>query len=183
MKIDHILFSKINSLAGKSNVADWIVIFGARYLIVIMVASLLKYVFIYKDKAERMLNLRVVWNAFLSVGMGLVFNYLLSFFIQRSRPFDIGLGENIYGSVVTSGSFPSEHTTIAFAIGMAVFMVYKKFGTALLVMAALVGFSRIFVGIHYPLDVLGGAFVGIIMAYLATKLITPKIFKLKKPKI
>jgi len=182
MKIDHILFSKINSLAGKSSIADWIVIFGARYLIVIMVASLLKYVFIYRDKAERAVNLRLVWNAFLSVGMSLLFNYLLSFFIQRSRPFDIGLGENIYGSVFTNGSFPSEHATIAFAIAMAVFMVYKKFGTALLIMAALVGVSRVYVGIHYPLDILGGAFVGIIMAYLATKLITPKIFKIKRAK-
>lgn len=177
MKFDHLLFGKINSLAGKSNVADWIMIFGARYLIVVMAASLLKYVFIYKNKAERLVNLRVVWNAFFSAGLGLLFNYFLSFFIHRLRPFDIGLGENIYGSVFTSGSFPSEHATIAFAFAMAVFMVYKKFGAVLLVTAAFIGFSRVYVGIHYPFDILGGAFVGILMAYLVSQFITPKIFK------
>jgi len=180
MKFDHLLFKKINDFAGENSLSDWVGIFGARYLIVIIIASLLKYVFIYKDKAERLINLRVVFNAIFSAGLGLLFNFIISIFIQRSRPFEIGLGENIYGSVWTVGSFPSEHTTIAFAIAMAVFLTYKKFGTILLVLAAIVGVSRIYVGIHYPLDILAGALVGLAMAYASVKWITPGMLNVKK---
>ncbi|NIP32410.1 phosphatase PAP2 family protein [Candidatus Saccharibacteria bacterium] len=180
MKFDHLLFKKINDFAGENSLSDWVGIFGARYLIVIIIASLLKYVFVYKDKAERLVNIKVVFNAIFSAGLGLLFNFIVSIFIQRSRPFEIGLGENIYGSVWTAGSFPSEHTTIAFAIALAVFLTYKKFGTILLVLAAIVGISRVYVGVHYPLDVAAGALVGIAMAYLTVKWLTPAMLHIKK---
>jgi len=180
MKFDHLLFKKINDFAGENSLSDWVGIFGARYLIVIIIASLLKYVFVYKDKAERLVNIKVVFNAIFSAGLGLLFNFIVSIFIQRSRPFEIGLGENIYGSVWTAGSFPSEHTTIAFAIALAVFLTYKKFGTILLVLAAIVGISRVYVGVHYPSDVAAGALVGIAMAYLTVKWLTPAMLHIKK---
>ena len=180
MKFDHILFKKINDFAGENSLSDWVGIFGARYLIVIMIASLLKYVLIYKDRAERMVNLKVVFNAIFSAGLGLLFNFIISIFIQRQRPFEVGIGENIYGSVWTIGSFPSEHTTIVFAIALAVFLTYKKFGTILLVLAAIVGISRIYVGIHYPLDIIGGALVGCAMAYITVKWLTPAMLHIKK---
>lgn len=180
MKLDHLLFKKINELAGDNNIADWMGIFGARYLIVVIAASVLRYVFIYKNKAEKYINLRVAWNAALGAGLGLLVNLIISIFIDRPRPYDIGLGENIYGSVFTQGSFPSEHTTIAFALATAVFLTYRRFGGVLLVLAGIVGFSRIYVGIHYPTDAAAGALVGFISAYVAVKFITPLIFRMFK---
>jgi len=182
MKLDYILFRKINDFAGENSLADWVGIFGARYLIVIIAASLLKYIFVYRDKAERLLNLRVVWNAVFATGLGLFFNFILSFFINRPRPFAAGLGTNIYGEPWGSGSFPSEHTTIAFAIAMAVFLTYQRFGGFLLVLAVIVGLARIYVGIHYPIDVAAGTLIGILMAYLTVKWITPFLISLKKKK-
>jgi len=180
MELDYLLFKKINDLAGQSNVADWMATFGARYLIVVMAASLLRYVFIYKNKAQKYLNLIVVGNAILAVGLGIFTNFIISLFIQRLRPYEVGLGENIYGQVWLTDSFPSEHTTMAFALAMAVFLTHRKFGTILLVLACVVGLSRIYVGIHYPSDVLVGAVIGVFMAYASVKWITPSILSLKK---
>ncbi|MBU0648921.1 phosphatase PAP2 family protein [Patescibacteria group bacterium] len=181
MKLDYLLFKKINDLAGQSNVADWMAVFGARYLIVVIAASLLRYIFIYKNKAQKYLNLMVVGNAILAVGLGLFTNFIISLFVQRPRPYELGLGENIYGQAWLADSFPSEHTTMAFALAMAVFLTHRKFGTVLLVLAGVVGLSRIYVGIHYPLDVLVGALIGVCMAYASVKWITPLVFLLKKP--
>lgn len=177
MKFDHILFKKINDLAGDSTTADWIAIFGARYLIVIMAASLLKYVFIYKNKAERLLNLRVVANAFFATALAAAVNLSISFMVGRLRPFDAGDGENIYGAVIVGSSFPSTHAAMAFAIACAVFLTYRKFGSVLLVLAAMVALSRVYVGIHYPMDVLVGAFLGMLAALTVVKIITPALLK------
>jgi undecaprenyl-diphosphatase len=182
MKLDHLLFKKINDLAGESSLADWIGIFGARYLIIVIVASLFKYVLFYKNKAEKLLNYKVAAGAVLATVFGLGFNYLLSFLIDRPRPFELGLGINIYGTPFTEGSFPSEHATIAFAVATAVFITYRRFGSVLLVMAAIVGISRIFVGIHYPLDVLAGALVGAAMALLASVLVNSLVLTFTKKK-
>jgi undecaprenyl-diphosphatase len=165
MKLDYLIFEKINNFAGQNDWVDRIGIFGARYLIVIMAVSLLRYVFIYKTKAQRFFNLKVLLNAALAVLLGLFINLIISIFIQRPRPFELGLGVNLYGMLAGGDSFPSKHTTIAFALAMAVFLYHRRFGAVLLVLAVLVGLSRIFVGVHYPLDVLAGALVGITAAY------------------
>jgi membrane-associated phospholipid phosphatase len=60
-----------------------------------------------------------------------------------------------------SFSFPSGHATNAFALAAFFATYYRRRAVLLFVMAALVGYSRIYVGVHYPLDVLGGAFLGV----------------------
>lgn len=62
----------------------------------------------------------------------------------------------------SSWSFPSGHTSSAFACATAVFACNKKAGSPLLVFAAIMGFTRIYVGVHYCTDVLVGMVVGII---------------------
>ncbi len=64
-----------------------------------------------------------------------------------------------------SPSFPSGHAANAFAFAFVILCSYKRVGAAFLVVAAAVSYSRVYVGVHYPLDVLGGAgwgvFVGV----------------------
>ena len=63
-------------------------------------------------------------------------------------------------------SFPSDHASVAFAIAFAVMTVYLRFGLALLVGAAAIAIDRIFIGVHYPIDVVASFFVGLGAALL-----------------
>ncbi|KJY36963.1 membrane protein [Streptomyces sp. NRRL S-495] len=61
-------------------------------------------------------------------------------------------------------SFPSNHTVIAFAAAAALFLVDRRIGAVAAVAAVLMGASRVWVGVHYPHDVLVGAVVGVLVA-------------------
>ncbi len=67
---------------------------------------------------------------------------------------------------LTSFSFPSGHTSSAFAAAIAVLWYNRKIGIPVTVFAAVMGFSRIYVQVHYCSDVIGAAFVGIIYALI-----------------
>ncbi len=104
--------------------------------------------------------------------------YLLKFIIAEPRPFltlpnvDLLVYEN------GSYSFPSGHTASSFAAAVVIGLKYKfnfrgkSYGLIypLLAFAGVVGFSRIYVGVHYPLDVAFGALIGILSALIVLKL-------------
>ena len=61
-------------------------------------------------------------------------------------------------------SFPSGHAATSFACATVLALAFPRLAVPLYVLAAAIGFSRIYVGVHYPLDVLGGAVLGIAVA-------------------
>jgi undecaprenyl-diphosphatase len=65
-------------------------------------------------------------------------------------------------------SFPSDHASVAFAVAFAVLMFHRRLGVVLVVVAVGVGLDRILVGVHYPLDVGAGVFVGLGAALVVT---------------
>ena len=178
IEADQALFGAINSLAGRSSVLDHLAVFGARYLIFMIVLLAFCLVFVSRVAAQRRLNLKIVIGAALSAGWGYLIDLLIAALVNRPRPFTIGLGHDIYSTMISSSSFPSRHTTIAFALATMVFLGHKKFGAALLILAALVGLSRVFVGVHYPVDIIAGMLIGAGVAYLVAKFLLP-IFKAK----
>ena len=83
------------------------------------------------------------------------------------------------GHIESEKSFPSGHTTAAFELGVAIFLVMKnkKIAWIFPVFSALVGLSRIYLMVHYVTDVIGGVFVGVfagVMGYLIMKAIMKK---------
>jgi undecaprenyl-diphosphatase len=102
----------------------------------------------------------------LSVAISAIAANLLKYAVDLPRPYEI------YPFIVKlssggSPSFPSGHTADAFAFAIAVGLVYPKwyFFIPCLVWAALVGYSRMSLGVHFPSDVLAGAIIGIVCAY------------------
>ena len=82
--------------------------------------------------------------------------------IRRARPFYTIPGLNILIKPPKSFSFPSGHTSSFFACSTVLFSSSKKYGGLLLLMSFIMGFSRMYVGVHYPSDVFAGMIVGII---------------------
>ena len=113
-----------------------------------------------------------------SVGVALILGLLLGEFgiknlICRPRPF---AAEEMALLIPAPHGFscPSGHTTSSFAAATSVFLWNKKWGALALVMAALVGFSRMYFFVHYLTDVLFGVALGILCA-LAARWIIGKI--------
>lgn len=104
--------------------------------------------------------------------------YLLKFIIAEPRPFltlpNVDLLVNENGSY----SFPSGHTASSFAAAVVIGLKYKfnfrgkSYGLIypLLAFAGVIGFSRIYIGVHYPLDVAFGALLGILSALIVLKM-------------
>lgn len=117
----------------------------------------------------------------LSMGLEiLLVNVALKNLIGRERPFQKIDGLEILCHRPHDYSFPSGHTAISFAAATAVFLGgYKKLGALLLLYAVLVGFSRMYLGVHYPTDVIAGALIGASSA-LGVSFLEKLIVKLRK---
>lgn len=105
----------------------------------------------------------------LALVLSLLFNnMLLKHLIARSRPYDCIRGLIPLITPPTDYSFPSGHTAASFAVGVLLFRkLPKRYGIPALVLAALIGFSRLYLGVHYPSDVLAGALLGTGISYAA----------------
>lgn len=100
----------------------------------------------------------------------LVNNIVLKNWVGRIRPYDALLQVRRLIGVQNDFSFPSGHTAISFASASAIyFSTKKRYGIPCLLLAALIGFTRLYVGVHYPSDVLGGLVVGCLIGYLTAR--------------
>ena len=109
---------------------------------------------------------RVGILALCALGLSVIIdNMILKNLIARSRPFDVIEGLSCLIQKPHDYSFPSGHTGSSFAAAVVLFMgLEKKYSFTAVVLAALIGFSRIYVGVHYPSDVLCGAIIGSLIA-------------------
>ena len=98
-------------------------------------------------------------------------NLILKTLVARDRPFVQDPMAEELGYLVagpTDGySFPSGHTVSSFAAATAIFLWNKKFGAGAYVLAALIGFSRLYNFVHFPTDVLCGIAVGVLFGVIA----------------
>lgn len=104
------------------------------------------------------------WLVLFSLGMNvLLCNVTLKPLIDRTRPYYV-LGYEPIIPPVGDPSFPSGHTAASFAAATAIYAINRKWGTAAYIFAAVMGFSRLYLGVHFPTDVLAGAICGILAA-------------------
>lgn len=99
------------------------------------------------------------------IGSLLINNLLLKNLVARIRPYEVIDGLNLIIEKQSDFSFPSGHSGASFAAGV-IFFIYlpKKFGVPALILAFLISFSRLYVGVHYPTDVLAGGLIGAAIA-------------------
>jgi len=118
----------------------------------------------------------LVW-APLAAGVAVLVNVPIRGFVERPRPFNDHQGLDVLVSGKTDYSFVSDHATITMAMGVALFVANRRFGVWGLVLGLLEGFCRVYMGVHYPTDVVGGFALGTAVALLlspvASALLTP----------
>jgi undecaprenyl-diphosphatase len=105
--------------------------------------------------------------AAVSVALALLVAHVLATVIDRPRPF-VAHGATIHAFLAHAAdpSFPSEHATAAFAIAVAVALRLRPLGALLALLALALAAGRVFLGLHYPSDVLAGAALGAAIAAL-----------------
>jgi undecaprenyl-diphosphatase len=118
----------------------------------------------------------VLW-APLAAGIAGLLNIPIRTLVARPRPFVDHSGLEVLVGGKEDFSFASDHATLAMAIAVALLLVDRRIGAAAALLALLEGFCRVYMGVHYPSDVLGGYALGtavvLLLAPLATALLVP----------
>jgi len=168
IRLDRSLFDGVNSLAGNSAVVDWLARLGADdHVIPIVLALLVALVVLTaRNKRERQSAFCCVICALLAAIASMAVLYLLNIHFFRPRPFS-SQTVNLLFYHNTDSSFPSNPAALAFALSFTVLFYRRKLGVVMLAISLYMGLSRIVVGVHYPLDVLGGLMLGLACALLA----------------
>lgn len=110
-------------------------------------------------------------------------NKFLKIIVARTRPYDVVEGLIPLVPKLNSFSFPSGHTSSAFSAGSVMFRkLPRKFGVPIIIFAILMGLTRLYVGVHYPTDVLFGAAEGILLGFVAEFIVNSieKLIRKKK---
>ncbi len=102
----------------------------------------------------------------------LITNVFLKNLVARTRPYEVISSLTLLVDPQHDFSFPSGHSCASFAAAMVLYkMLPRKYGIPAVVLAALIAFSRLYVGVHYPSDVAAGILIGIFSAWAAGKII------------
>jgi membrane-associated phospholipid phosphatase len=110
--------------------------------------------------------------AYLSAAIAYAVAFVIHHVYDRARPYEAHAIRHPWSSS-TDASFPSDHTSLSFAIAFAVLAFDTVAGAVFLVVAAIIGVGRLFIGAHYPGDVLMGVLVGAVVAFVVVRWLRP----------
>ena len=113
-------------------------------------------------------------NGFAAAAVGYAVNFVIHSMWDRPRPYEAHTISHPWSSS-TDASFPSDHASVSFAIAFAVIAVDATAGALLLVAAIVIAVGRLFIGAHYPSDILAGLAVGAVAAFVVVRLLRPVV--------
>ncbi|HSP55759.1 MAG TPA: phosphatase PAP2 family protein [Dehalococcoidia bacterium] len=159
----------INEWAGHFGILDFLMKLAATDLIYLVVPLGLALWFLPGVSDDRALRQRVWLAATTSVIAGLILASLVAGLHSEARPFIARADTRLLISHSADNGFPSDHATVVFAVAGTLIWWRRTVGLAVMLAGALVSFARVFVGVHWPLDVMAGAAIGIGTGALAAQ--------------
>jgi undecaprenyl-diphosphatase len=165
--IDTTIFLFLNGLTGKYFFLDSLFFFLASatpFLVIIFLVF-----FFIKDRKKN--GLFVVKSLFAGFFSKYVVVEPLRHFFPRIRPFQILEEVNLILPYKESFSMPSGYASFLFATSVIIYFHNKKAGVVMLVVSFISVLSRVVSGVHYPLDIVAGALVGLVVAILTNEVV------------
>jgi undecaprenyl-diphosphatase len=164
MAIDVSLFRFLNGLSDGGGLFDAFVIFCARFLPYLVILVVAWHLWLKRrevgDLVEKGFQIFAP-----AVASCFVLGIILKELVARPRPFMSLPGVNLLVGV-DGYAFPSAHAAFFFSLGLTVFFWDQTFGKRLILAAVVIGIARVVAGMHYPLDILGGAAIGLLVSYI-----------------
>jgi undecaprenyl-diphosphatase len=153
--LDAQIFQFINNLAGQNIIIDnfliFITIFGNLILFLVILFTW---------------NKKLILKSIIAFITARAVDFGINLIYYRPRPFVVQEVNQLIAHKATAG-FPSGHAITAFVFAQMLYFWNKKYGIAAYIFAFLIAFSRIYVGVHYPLDAIAGIIFGIGIAFIA----------------
>ena len=158
------MFRMINDLGKEDSVLNPIMIFIAEYLVIFLALAMMIYWFTGNRK-----NRVMVGCAMLTFIFAELIGKIAGEIHFNKQPFAELENVNQLIDKAVNNSFPSNHTMVFFSVCVTFWLFQRGWGFLWLIAAVLVGISRIWVGVHYPADVLTGAAISIVTASILYK--------------
>jgi undecaprenyl-diphosphatase len=124
---------------------------------------------------KRMRGFALLLATGLAVGLSDFLGAMTKELVARDRPCHVLPGLREIANCSNSFAFPSNHAINSFTAATLIGLSYKRTAYALYTLAILIGYSRVYLGVHYPSDVLGGALCGILIGFLGYKYLYSKM--------
>lgn len=160
--MDLYIFNVINGLAGRWVCLDDLAIFFARYFEYFLLFFLLLILLKNFNKYREM----VVCSVLSALVSRFVIATLIRILWFRPRPFVNNAVNLLITYPSDKASFPSGHASFYFALSTVIFLYNKKLGIFFYISTLLITLSRVFIGIHWPSDILAGALIGILTGWV-----------------
>lgn len=166
--MDAAAYRVMNRLAAHTAALHWLFIAMAKYGIVLFAAALVMAWWTARRAHSPEGAAAAIW-AGASALIALALAQLIGGVIDRARPYTAIPSAHVLVSRTTDFSFPSDHATVAGAVAGGLLVIAHRCGAhrlarAVCILAVLMAFSRVYVGVHYPVDVLAGLTLGAAVA-------------------
>ena len=168
ISIDHQIVHSLGAIVGRYVWLDSTMIALSVYGPYVFELMLVVLWFAGSNKSAKDANRKRALYGFISALIAMAVNLTLGSMIFRTRPYLRGESALLCPSA-TDSSFPSDHAAGGGSIATSIYYGKRVLGRALLVLAVLVCISRVYVGAHYPSDVIVGLVIGMLSAWLVER--------------
>jgi undecaprenyl-diphosphatase len=158
------LFRIINNLVNKNIVLDKIMVFFSEYGPYISMGAII-IVFILGIKQRKCENRKIAVSTVVVTAINLIINIIIRSIIHVDRPF-VHDKVNLLLPHDSASSFPSNHATGTMSIALGIEKYNKLLSVMLNILSIIIGFSRVYVGHHYPMDVIGAYVIVFVVNYI-----------------